>query len=85
MSFNSSREIKACRKPHRCHWCDELIAKGQPAVRVAGVWDGDFGHSHYHPECNASYLTMDWKEREASGVDEGFEPGLFQRGTKEKR
>lgn len=85
MSFNSTREIEACRKPHRCHWCGEIIAKGQPAVRVAGTWDGDFGQSYYHPECNAAYLSMDWKEREACGVDESFEPDIFKRGTKEMR
>lgn len=85
MSFTSLREIKACRKPHRCHWCGELVEKGQPAVRVTGTWDGDFGQSHWHPECNAVIKAMDWKEREKCGVDESFDPGLFQRGSKELR
>lgn len=85
MSFNHTTEIKKCRKPHWCHWCDELIEIGQPAVRIAGVWDGDVGHSHWHPECNTVCQSMDWKEREQHGVDESFDPGLFKRGTKEQR
>ena len=67
MSFTSLREIKACRKPHQCHWCGEQVAKGQPAVYVAGLWDGDFGSSYWHPECNAVIHSMDWQEREKSG------------------
>lgn len=85
MSFNHSTEIAKCRKPHRCHWCGERIEIGQPAVRIVGIWEGDFGHCHWHPECNTVCMNMDWKEREAFGVDDAFDAGLFKRGTKELR
>lgn len=83
MSFTSMTQVTACAKPHRCHWCGERIEKGQPATKVAGVWDGDFGQSYYHPECDAVLQSMDWKELEQNGVDDAFEEGLFKRGTKE--
>ncbi len=85
MSFNDTREIKACRKARRCYWCDEKIEVGQPAVRVTGVWDGDFGQCFWHPECNTVFISLTWQEREADGLDDAFEPGQYKRGSKEPK
>lgn len=84
-SFSTSNDIKACRKKHWCHWCGEPIEKGHPAVRIVGVWEGDFGSSHWHPECITVYRSMGYKEREDNGVNEGFEPGTFHRASREER
>ena len=49
--MQNERHVKACRKPHNCEWCGEIINIGEPAIRVAGVWDGDFGSYYLHHEC----------------------------------
>lgn len=49
--FGSPRQIKACRKSHRCEQCGREIDAGQPAFRFAYVYEGEFGSYHVHPEC----------------------------------
>lgn len=85
MSFVGMTHIKACRKQHWCHWCGERIEIGRPAVKIAGVWNGDFGSAYWHPECDAAFRSLDWKGREECGVDEPFDRGIFQRGSTECR
>lgn len=47
--------LKAVRKPRGCYWCETSIPQGAAAVKVTGVWDGDFGVLYLHPECNDAW------------------------------
>ena len=51
MSFDRRQPIKSTRKPHECRWCWQIIPSGSKTVYVAGTYDCDFYHDHYHPEC----------------------------------
>jgi hypothetical protein len=46
--------IKKTRSAHRCLWCGDAIEIGQSAHCAAWVFDGDFQHGHFHPECWAA-------------------------------
>lgn len=54
MSQGPTREVKAARYRHRCCWCNEEIAVGEPYKYYAlfgrdGVWT-----ERFHPECHAA-------------------------------
>jgi len=83
--FTVVTNIAHARKPHRCHWCGERIEIGNPYVRVFGSWDGDVGHSCWHPECDGAFQSLTWKQKEDRGLDESFDAGLFKRGSIEAR
>ena len=51
MTFQSTAEIKATRKPHRCDYCGLTIPKGATAVKQAGKWYGDFYSAYGHTDC----------------------------------
>lgn len=55
---------RALRKARRCYWCTGLIAIGEPAIRVAGVWDGNFATFVTHPDCNAAWQRDPCNEHE---------------------
>jgi hypothetical protein len=60
MSFRNSRLIKAARKAHRCHWCDQWIDVGESYYYGAGEYEGDFCVTKTHQECEAaSNRTME--------------------------
>lgn len=60
MSYASTRNIKATRKPHRCDGCGKQIETGSPAFYWAGDCDGEFYSAHYHTECRA--LECAWND-----------------------
>jgi len=65
MSFHSETKVKAVRKRHQCDGCSRLIEIGEPAIRWAGLTDGDFGTAIYHPECREAEVAynrdvLDW-------------------------
>lgn len=73
------RKVKKSQRYHKCTWCGEAIPAGSNAVSTAGVFDGDFFHSYFHPECNdASY-------RLKGDDDDGWYPHEFKRGSTELR
>ena len=43
--------IVTTRKPHLCAWCPEIIEAKTKAASRAYVWEGDFHHDYFHPEC----------------------------------
>ena len=49
--FSCEVHIKAARKPHRCEHCEQEILKGEPADKLVGTFDGDFGWSYMHTDC----------------------------------
>ena len=50
-NIDDNGRIVTCRKPHRCEWCDGLIAINEKAVVRKYKFGGDFNSSHMHPEC----------------------------------
>ena len=64
--FTSATPIKAVRKAHRCYWCPEPIPEATGAVRVVGVWDGNFSVFYVHPECDEA-----WQRDPCNDEDEG--------------
>lgn len=71
----SDRHIKAVRKKRCCLWCKQDIEVGQPAVRSAYRYEGDFQTAYYHPECLDAMAESDldnpfrrdgWSELEMS-------------------
>ena len=66
MGVLSERLVKAVRKRHRCDGCGKHIEVGQPAMRWAGLTDGDFGTCIYHPDCLSAEVdlnndVLDWQ------------------------
>lgn len=76
MSFNSSRQIKSTRKPHRCEWCSQIIEEGSPASYASGVWEGDFYSQYFHGECSAALKH----EIESNGGELEDFSGQYARG-----
>lgn len=58
MSFVSEKVVKSVRKARHCDACSQMVEVGRPAVRWAGVQDGQFGHVLYHPECRAAEIAL---------------------------
>lgn len=58
MSFVNEKAVKAVRKPGRCDACMKMVEIGQSAVRWAGITDGQFDTSLYHPECRAAEIAL---------------------------
>lgn len=69
--FVATTPIKASRKRRRCDWCGEWIEIGEPAVKAAGIYEGDFTWSKFHTECAAAWET--WHDE--------YDPHSFVRGT----
>lgn len=78
--FTVVTNIAAARKTHRCHWCGERILVGQPYIRVSGSFEGDMGHTCWHPECDAAFDSLPDAEQRNYAVD-GLDPGMFKRGA----
>lgn len=58
MGFVCEKAVKAVRKANRCDACSQMVEIGQPAVRWAGVQDGEFHSLLYHPECRAAEIEL---------------------------
>jgi hypothetical protein len=62
--FWSPKEDRKARKPYRCVWCGEGIAKGDMHAVQSGNFDGEFQRNRWHPEC---FDGADWED-----VQDGF-------------
>lgn len=58
MTFTREWAVKAVRTDARCVGCHRAIELGQPAIRWAGLTDGDFGTAVYHPDCRAAEIAL---------------------------
>lgn len=58
MTTLSEREVKAVRKAVRCDGCGRFIVVGEPASRWAGIFDGDFVSTAYHPDCRQAEIAL---------------------------
>lgn len=58
MTFASETPVKSVRKRKRCDGCNTFVEVGEPAVRWAGLTDGDFGTAIYHPDCRATEIAL---------------------------
>lgn len=58
MSFINETAVKAVRKRHRCEGCHKHIEIGEPAQRWAGMSDGVFFTTIYHPDCREAEVRL---------------------------
>lgn len=58
MSFVNERAVKAVRKAAQCCACLKQVEVGEPAIRWAGVSDGDFSSVIYHPDCREAEIAL---------------------------
>lgn len=59
--FQTTKPVKAIRKPAFCEHCNTMIDVGSPAIKTSGSYEGDFYSVYCHPECEAAgtaYATM---------------------------
>lgn len=52
-TFYHSIRIRAARRDHSCGYCYRTIHKGEPYLRNAGVWEGDFWNAKECTHCSA--------------------------------
>ncbi len=67
-----------CRKPHRCEWCNEPIAKGERAQYRAYVWEDGPMSGWMHFECWDAMHELPTRD-----LMDGWTPGDFERGSTE--
>lgn len=49
--FYTDSMTRSARKPTRCTYCAEPIAKGEKYTYQKGNWDGRWFETKMHPEC----------------------------------
>ena len=67
MSFVTEKPVGAVRKRRRCDVCCQTIEIGEPAIRWAGMTDGDFGSFIFHPECRTAEIAYNQMASSACG------------------
>lgn len=72
MSDTTSAVMRRARKPTRCRWCWEAIAKGESHQTYTQFGDGRVSTTRLHPEC---YDAMTEAAREEGGYFE-WTPGM---------
>ena len=45
------RNVKSSRKEHRCIWCGQQIAIGEPYTYERSIFEGQPQSHHWHCEC----------------------------------
>jgi hypothetical protein len=58
MGFISERRVAAVRKARLCDVCYVMIETGQTAINWAGMVDGDFATSTFHPDCREAEVAL---------------------------
>ena len=58
MGFYSENPIKAIRKARQCDGCGRFFEIGCPALKCAGVEDGQFWSATYHVECRRAEIAL---------------------------
>jgi hypothetical protein len=72
VSWHFGDSTPTAAREHRCHLCDELIAKGETHVRRTGIVEGSFVGVRMHLKCEA--LTGTWSDHDW----ENYEPDEFR-------
>ena len=70
------------RKPYRCIWCDERIAKGERHVHDIASFDCRLQSQRFHEEC---FEALRAYIIESGGMEVEFGPGSHKRGSTEER
>lgn len=73
-----SEATRTARKEHKCIWCYGAILRGEKYLDERSVYDYEFQHHHWHPECREAAKEYFRQECE-------FAPGSFVRGTCDER
>ena len=55
--FHTTKPIGAIRKAFYCTECGQRVDVGEPAVRRAGTFEGDFWSDRAHPDCHEAALA----------------------------
>jgi hypothetical protein len=58
MSFFREIEIRSARRARPCGGCGKQIEIGEPALDLAGHYQGDFWSAAYHRECRAAEVDL---------------------------
>lgn len=58
MSFYRETQVKSVRKPHSCGGCGHIIPIGEPALNVAGHYEGEFWGAYFHADCRAAEIYL---------------------------
>jgi hypothetical protein len=67
------------RKAHKCVWCGEKIKTGAIAHYRTYIFEDCFNADYLHPECYKAMITT------PDDLEDGFEFGMFKRGTWEEK
>ncbi len=67
-------------KEHVCIWCPEAICPGTKYTVEASIYDGDFQHQKWHPECwEASRMRA--SEQPGCNFEWAFRANTHKRGS----
>ena len=69
VSFFTTRDVKATRKPHQCEGCGKLIEAAAPAWYFSLLQDGEFCAGYYHPDCRAAEVELNDLQGNYGGED----------------
>jgi hypothetical protein len=56
--FAREQYVMATRKAHRCDACLQPIPAMSPAIRWAGMTDGEFASCIYHTDCREAEIAL---------------------------
>ena len=56
--FSVESYVKSTRKERRCGSCRYSIPIGSPALRISGVWEGEFYSQVIHPICRQAEIAL---------------------------
>ncbi len=83
MSTHLASRWQRARKLHRCWYCGEDIVPGDRYHLWIGIWEGDFGVTKTHEECEKAWQSM-YSDRTLLS-DDGLDFGEYWRGTTVRR
>ena len=49
---------RVAKKQHDCIWCPEKIKAGQKYRDERLIYEGQFQHNCWHPECHEAFLNV---------------------------
>jgi hypothetical protein len=58
VSFVTEKTVRAVRKARACEACGTVVNAGETAISWAGVVEGEFSASLFHPECRAAEIAL---------------------------
>jgi len=75
-------EERIARKPHRCIWCGESIARAEKYHYASGIFQSDFQDNHWHLECFGA-MQREVDQADYYDPNDGFDAYMHRRGMTE--